>query len=212
VRDPVVIWGCGGQGRELSALCQEIGLEVAGFLDERPEMKGRVVDDVPVLGDLGDITVLRDRVAIVCAGVGDPQLKRRFCEKTTAGGFRLAEPLVHPGVAMSRRCTLGPGAVVCAGCTLTINVTIGAHALLNLNCTVAHDSRVGDFATLCAGVHVSGNVIIGDGVFVGAGAVLRERTSVGAWSVVGANAFVRADVPAGVLVVGVPATVKRQIR
>jgi hypothetical protein len=43
MRQKLVIWGCGGHGREVLSLCEDLGFEVVGFLDERPEMKGRVV-------------------------------------------------------------------------------------------------------------------------------------------------------------------------
>ena len=45
---PLVIWGCGGHAREVLHLCEQLGIEVAGFLDERSEWKGQIVDDVPV--------------------------------------------------------------------------------------------------------------------------------------------------------------------
>ena len=74
----LIIWGCGGHAREVNHLCDQIGIEVAGFLDERPEMKGEIVDDFPVLGDIGDISFPRDGVHVTCAGVGDPALKKKF--------------------------------------------------------------------------------------------------------------------------------------
>ena len=74
-----MIWGCGGHAREVLHLCKQIGIEVVGFLDERPEWKGQIVDDVPVLGDLPDIIAItkssKDRL---CWGWG-PCLKKTFC-------------------------------------------------------------------------------------------------------------------------------------
>ena len=61
----LVIWGCGGHAREVNWLCEQAGYEVAGFLDERPEWKGQIVNGVPVLGDLPDIDHLGDEVEIV---------------------------------------------------------------------------------------------------------------------------------------------------
>ncbi|WP_169824110.1 nucleoside-diphosphate sugar epimerase/dehydratase [Anaerobacillus alkalidiazotrophicus] len=53
-----------------SFLCDQIGIEVVGFLNERPDLKGQIIDDVPVLGDLPDIISLQNQVKVVCAGVG----------------------------------------------------------------------------------------------------------------------------------------------
>lgn len=35
----LVIWGSGGHAREINWLCEELDVQVMGFLDERPEFK-----------------------------------------------------------------------------------------------------------------------------------------------------------------------------
>ncbi len=208
----LIIWGCGGQARELILLCEQIGLEVIGFLDERPDMKGKVIDDVPVLGDIEDIGEMRGMVKIVCAGVGDPELKKRFSMKTIRAGFDLAEPLVHPSVYISKRNSIGMGSVICDGTTLTINVRIGSHVIINRGCNIGHDTTIGDFTTISPGVNISGNVTIEEGVFFGTGASASEKLHIGAWSIIGGGAFVNNDVKAEALFAGVPAVFKKRVR
>ena len=205
----LVIWGCGGMAREVNLLCEQRGDRVIGFLDERSEMKGKVVDGVPVLGDIADIEALREEVEVVCAGVGKPALKRRFAEKTAVAGFKIANALIHPGVYVSRLNSIGEGSVICEGAVLTVNVQIGAHVIVNRVSTVGHDVRISDYASIMPGVVVSGDVSIGEGVFVGAGAVVREKIMVGEWATVGGGAFVKDDVPSNQMVAGVPATFKK---
>lgn len=205
----LVLWGCGGFAREVSLLCEQNHDHVLGFLDERPEMKGHVVDDLPVLGDIGDIVSLRDEVEIVCASVGDPALKKRLVEKTRSAGFSLAAPLIHPAVPISKRSSVGVGSIVCEGCVITVNVHIGEHVAVNLNSTIGHDTDVGDYATISPGVNVSGNVSVGEGAYLGTGSSTREKLEIGAWSVVGGGAFVKDNVPDNCLVAGVPATIKK---
>lgn len=208
---PVVIWGCGGFAREVNALCRELGRPVAGFLDERPEMAGVVVDGVRVVGDLPAISHLRGEAEVLCAGVGSPQLKRHFWERTREAGHRLSRPLVHPGVRLAASVEVEEGAVITAGCVLTVGIRVRAHAALNLLCTVGHDAIIGRFATLSPGVMVSGNVMIGDGAFLGSNAAVREKIHIGEDAVIGGGAFVAADVPARTLFVGVPAKWKRDL-
>lgn len=135
----LVIWGCGGMAREVNHLCEQRGDRVVGFLDERPEMKGRIVDDVEVLGDIADIASLRDDVHVICAGVGDPKLKRKFAGKTRAAGFRISPPLLHPAIYLSHRSTIEDGAVLCEGVVITINIRLGPHVIVNRNSTIGHD-------------------------------------------------------------------------
>lgn len=208
---PLVIWGCGGFGREVRSLCTQLGREVAGFLDERPEAKGKVVDDTPVLGSIEHITSLRGKVDVLCAGVGDPALKLRFFEQTTAQGHAVSGPLVHPDVRIDPSVRLGTGTVVCEGSILTVGIRAGAHVILNLACTVGHDVVLEDFVTVGPGVNISGSVHVGEGVFLGTGSSVREKLEVGAWSVVGGGAFVAQNVASRTLVGGVPARLLREL-
>lgn len=207
----IVIWGLSGFAREVNWLCEQIGVEVVGFLHEDASMKGRVVDDVPVLGSLADISMLRKEVRVLCAGVADPGWKRHLFESTFRAGFEVCPALVHPSVYVSKRNSIGSGSVICPGVIMTVNVHIGAHAAVHMQSTLGHDVVVGDYATIGPGVNLSGNVTVGEGVFIGTNASVREKTHVHPWSVIGAGAFVREDVPERVLVAGVPATLKKRL-
>ena len=54
-------------------------------------------------------------------------------------------------------------------------------------------------------------ITLGDNVWLGGGAIVCPGVTIGDDTVVGAGAVVTADLPAGVLAVGVPARVKREI-
>lgn len=63
-----------------------------------------------------------------------------------------------------------------------------------------------------AGPGQSRDVVVGDGCWIGAGVILNAGVTVGVRSVVASGAVVTKDVPDGVLVAGVPATVRRVLR
>ncbi|MCA1065834.1 acetyltransferase [Rossellomorea sp. AcN35-11] len=208
--EQLVIWGCGGHAREVLHLCEQIGSHVIGFLDERTELKGRIVDSVPVLGDLNDILPLRDQVRIVCAGVGDPKVKKRFVEKTKSLGFSIADSLIHPSVHISKRNTIGKGNVICEGTIMTTNVQINDFVIVNRGVILSHDNRIHDYVTIAPGVTIAGNVTIEEGANIGIGSSIREKVTIGAWSMIGGGSFVKESVPAHTLYAGVPAIYKRR--
>lgn len=207
----IIVCGAGGHAREIHWLCEELGIRVAGFLDERPEMKGQLVEGVPVLGSWADIEALKGETALVCAGVGDPALKRRFAAEAARAGFRIAPPLIHPGVRWSRRNAIGAGSMIFEGTVLSENLAIGEHVIINRGVTISHDGIVGDYATIAPGVNLAGNVTIEEGAYIGIGASVREKRRVGCWSVVGGGAFVKDDIPGFVMAAGVPAVVKKRL-
>jgi acetyltransferase-like isoleucine patch superfamily enzyme len=53
---------------------------------------------------------------------------------------------------------------------------------------------------------------VGERAVIGTGAVILPRLSIGCGAIVGAGAVVTADVPAGVVVTGVPARIKTPSR
>ncbi|UUZ86361.1 NeuD/PglB/VioB family sugar acetyltransferase [Paenibacillus sp. P26] len=172
----LVIWGAGGHAREINWLCEELGVTVAGFLDERPETKDQVVDGVPVLGTLSDIEALKHEVHIVCAGVGDPALKKRFLALTAQSGFRIAGPLIHPRVRFSHRNTIGEGSMIFEGAVLSGNIKIGEHVIVNRSVSISHDAVIGNFVTIAPGVRLAGNVTVEEGAYIGIGASVRGET------------------------------------
>jgi len=206
-----LIWGCGGLGREVNVLCETLGYPVAGFLDERPHMKNKIIDGVRVLGDLSDLENSNERY-IVAFGIGDPALRKRLFEKTISPGFEIAPPLIHPNVVLSKRSVkIGAGSIISPGCAIMVNVQIGKCVVINQLCSIGHDLIIQDFVTISPSVAISGNVNINEGTYIGVGASVREKINIGAWSVIGGGAFVREDVPDKVMVMGVPASIKKSL-
>lgn len=201
----LILWGCGGHAREVALVARQAGVEVVGFLDERPFMRGEIVDGIRVLGDLVDV---EPRLTSSCeffpGGVGDPRLKQRFAGRTEEAGLRVAAPLVHPGADIGEA-LLGDGVFVANGVIMTTNVTVAEHVTVNRAANLSHDVTVGRFATVSPGVHLSGNVSIGERAYVGVCASVRERLTVADDAVVGGGSFVARDVAEGLTVGGVPA-------
>jgi acetyltransferase-like isoleucine patch superfamily enzyme len=52
---------------------------------------------------------------------------------------------------------------------------------------------------------------LGDGCLIGIGSIVLNGVSVGAGALVGAGSVVTRDVPAGALVIGAPAEIRRQL-
>jgi maltose O-acetyltransferase len=111
------------------------------------------------------------------------------------------------------------------------NITIGDHVYFNFNCIILDIAPVtiGSNVMFAPGVHIyaathplnaaqrrSGlelgkPISIGDDVWVGGGVIICPGVSIGSRSVIGAGSVVTKDIPDGVLAVGNPCRVIREI-
>jgi sugar O-acyltransferase (sialic acid O-acetyltransferase NeuD family) len=204
-----VILGAGGHGREVAqALQTGLGpssdrIELVGFLDDNPELHGRVLRDLPVLGPIDRIP---DDVELCVLGVGYPEVKRRIVERVRAARDLGWPAVVHPwSEAVEHWEEKEVGIFVQAGVMVTTDVEISPFVTINVGCTVSHDCELGEYCTLSPGVNLGGGVKVGEGAFIGIGATVIQGVQIGAWSVVGAGAVVTRNVEPNSVVVGVPA-------
>ena len=210
---PLLIYGAGGFAREVLELIRDINnrnkqWDVLGFLSDDPDMWGKVLNGVPVLGGEGWLDTRNDVTDIVL-GVGSPAAKKHITERLRHRGIAWPS-LVHPSVIMSSHVALGAGVVVTAGNILTVNIALGDFSMVNLACTIGHDCVIGRYATIAPGVNVSGNVELGEGCDIGTGSSFVQGIAVGEWSIVGAGAVVARTLPANCTAVGVPARVIKE--
>jgi len=207
----VVIIGAGGHGREtLEVLlsCREAGeaVEPFGFIDENPELWGRFIRGLPVLGDFRWFQgVDRRDFEVVCA-IGDPHVCVRWVQKARDLGLRFGR-VISPRAWVASDAHVGQGVILFPNVVVSTGVSIGDHVTLNVAATVGHDTEVRDFCHIGPGAHLAGNVKVGEGCFIGMGTHIVQGVSIGAWSVIGAGAVVLHDIPSHVTAVGVPARV-----
>lgn len=204
MRDLLII-GAGGYGREVCQVVEDLGAEwdVLGFLDDREELRGGTVRDLPVLG--GVEAVAEHPEAALAVAVGSPAGRRAVVARLGDLPDERFPVLVHPRAWVGNRVAIGAGTVVLAGAAVSTDIRIGRFACLNKNCIVGHDAVLGDFSTVSPGASISGFVELGEGCDIGANSVVVQGHTVGAGTIVGAGAVVTADLPAGVTAVGVPA-------
>ncbi|MDN5725962.1 MAG: acetyltransferase [Propionibacteriales bacterium] len=205
----LVIIGCGGFGRGLSALLDEVNAveptyELLGYLDDGPiqENLDRLAAlGIPFLGDQTWLETAPTNVAYVI-GIGHGEIRRLIAERFAD---RPAAVLIHPHSTHAADAEFGPGTILCAGARVSTNVRLGDHVHLNMNVTIGNDVTLGDFTTVHPLVSVSAGVTSGAGVTFGTNSTILPELTVGTGAILGAGACAVRDVSPGIVVKGVPA-------
>jgi len=205
MREPLLIYGAGGLGKEILSLVRELEeFEPIGFLDDGIR-KDSLVKGLKVLGGLDVLNSFGTPVNLVL-GIGDPASKSILIKMIDPS--RVYYPVLkHPSVILQEEAAIkiGAGSILTAGCILTTDIQIGSHVLINLNTTIGHDVMIGNCSSVMPGVNIAEGVKIGEAVLIGSGANILNHVKVGNYSIIGMGAVVIRDVSAEITVVGVPA-------
>lgn len=125
------------------------------------------------------------------------------------GKNTLLYPDLHLETQGSATITLGDGIVISRGVHLVAmaGITIGRGSMIGEYTSIrdANHIRVHDLPIRDSG-YVSSPIVLGEEVWIGRGVTVLGGVTIGDRATVGANAVVTHDVPAGSVVVGIPAT------
>ena len=116
-------------------------------------------------------------------------------------------------VDYGHRVTLGAGVFINFGATLldVAPIRIGAHTQIGPNVQLLTPTHPLDAAERRAGWESAEPITIGENVWLGGGVIVCPGVTIGDNTVVGAGAVVTRDLPAGVVAVGNPARVIKEI-
>lgn len=208
----VLIIGAGGHGQVVADILLrmrdvEATVIPIGFLDDRRDLLGQTLLEMPVLGGIADFHSIQHDAAIVAIGANEPRKRVSMMLQQEGELFALAR---HPKSILAPDVQIGAGSMICPGAVVNTGTLIGESVILNTGCTVDHHNHIGKYVHIAPGTHLGGEVEVGEGALIGIGATVMPGKRVGAWSIVGAGALVQQDVPEHTLVVGVPARAIRK--
>lgn len=203
----IIIIGAGGFGREVSWLIERTGkFNILGYVDDNTEV---VVKDYSYLGDLSYLDTVDENTAIAIA-VGNPAIREKIYLSAIEKGSFTFPNLIDPDAIVGNRVKMGIGNIICANSVLTVDIELGDFNLINLNSTIGHDVTIASFVSVYPSVNLSGYVSLSDCVEIGTGCQLIPGTTIHKNTTIGAGSVVIKDIPADVVAVGIPASVKRE--
>ncbi len=199
----LAILGAGGHGRVVADAALASGWAAVAFFDDGwPAAAGSPLGSVK--GTSADLCrVAADYTAAIVA-IGNNAARLAKIGALRAAGLPVVS-VVHPAAVVSPFATIGPGSAVFAGAIINPCASVGEGCIINTAASVDHDCVLEDGVHVGPGARLGGGVRLGRASWIGIGASVRHGIAVGAGATVGAGAAAVSDVPAGVVVLGVPA-------
>jgi sugar O-acyltransferase (sialic acid O-acetyltransferase NeuD family) len=204
----IVFLGAGGFGALARDLCETVGWEPYGFIDNfKPA--GTRVNGCPILGkdDLIEDGQLVKSCEFVLA-VQDAILRRDWAARIEKAGGTLTR-ITHPWVEISPSASIGKGVMINAFSFIYANAVVGNYVLIESHCNIGISVKVDRLAMVATGVHMNNGTTVGEGTFLGSCSVSRPGVKIGRGCLVGAGSVVVKDIPDFKVVAGSPARVLR---
>ena len=213
----LVIFGAGDLAREVEFLVRELnrtgeGWNLLGYVVEDTALFGKRVGDYPIIEGVEALKRQRFDGAAVIA-VGSPAVGYKIKNQINAAGLDVIFPnLVHQSVVVDRESLLlGKGAIICAGCVLTVGIKLGDFTYMNMGCTLGHDVETGTHCILNPQANINGRVILEDYTYIGANAVIMQQKRIGRGAQVSMGSVVCSDVAPWVVVGGNPSRIIKKL-
>jgi len=193
----LLIGGGLGAVQVLDSLTRIEHQRATAIVDDNPDLQGKSLMGVPVLGGQNDIEALFAKKLFDAAVVSvstSTSFRERMHEKLEQLKIPAAN-VIDPSARVQINAVLGTGNVILAFCHIGSCAVIGNGNFLSPYVDVEHHCVLGDFCTFGPGVMMSSLVNIGNGVKFGTGVFIEPKISIGSNSIVGSGAILVGNIP-----------------
>ena len=192
----LVIFGRGGHARVVEECASTLGYGRIDLVDEESLKGHKLSDRYP------------PQAWKVHVAIGDNRVRERIFNECRDQGFKFLT-FVHKTAYVSRDVEVGAGVFIAAMACVMVGAKIEDGAILNTGCVIDHDGYIQKFSHIAPGAKLCGDVRVGERALVGVGSSVIPKIKIGPDSVIAGGSSVISDVPAGILVAGNPAKIKK---
>ncbi|MDM9632563.1 NeuD/PglB/VioB family sugar acetyltransferase [Robiginitalea aurantiaca] len=206
-----IIIGAGTHGQVLCSYLREADVNVIGFIDDSPDLVGKSVLGLPVMGTYNDLLTseYQELIDDVYCPLGVNIIRVKYLSSLKALGYNTPS-YIHPSVVIGPDVHLGEAIYMFPGNIIMPHTRIGNYFMMNTSSTVAHHTVIEEGVFLSSGVNIGALIRVKRCAFIGIGVTGMTGISViGESCLIGAGSVLIKDVPDKAVVVGNPGRIIR---
>jgi sugar O-acyltransferase (sialic acid O-acetyltransferase NeuD family) len=197
----LAILGAGGHSKVvIDALSLSKETYALSLWDNNPAFSGLKIAGFTVQAPMLSLDALNGWVHIA---IGNNKVRDDIAQQLPTRVSLLT--IIHPAAIVAHSAHIGQGVFIAAAAILGPECQIGHGCIINHGAIVDHEVTVGAYTHIAPNSTLGGNVSIGTRVLIGAGATILPGVKFGDNAIIGAGAVVVHEVPANVIVKGIPA-------
>jgi len=195
----LLIYGAGGHAKSLMEMVKLANIHtIAGVVDDNPQLAGKQVLGIPVVGTRSVLaTLYAQGVRLAANGVGgilDINVRVKVFGLLAGAGYEFPA-VVSPHAVAEPSSNIGEGVQVFANAYVGADAVLEPRCMVNTAAVVSHDCVIGEYTHIAPGAMLAGHVHVGKRTLVGMGVTTAIGINIGSGVRVGNGAIVLADVP-----------------
>ena len=205
----IIIIGAGGHTKVIIDIIKNENKEIYGIFDDDEKKHGSSILGVKVIGNIKDLFDLKGEFLFII-GIGDNHSRKKITDLLIKKGIKFTRA-IHPSSIIAEDVEVGEGTVIMANTVINPGTRIGKHCIINTSVSIDHDNEIEDYVHFSPNSTTGGTVKVGRNTWVGLGTKIINNISIGQDVIIGAGSVIIDDIKSGVLVVGVPGKIKKEL-
>jgi len=156
MKQPLVIVGAGGLGKEIACLVSDLtNFYVQGFYDDGLTKGELVLGKYEILGNIQSLLEIQSEISVAIA-FGNPKMRKKCWDALQENANIHFPNLVHPTALImnAERIQWGKGVIVFPLAVLTTDLSIGNNVVVHTGASIHHDVNVGSHSVIMPGARL----------------------------------------------------------